>query len=583
MEAQTQPTGLSLAGPSLDVTAGYPGARRVASCLMETPLNASATSAGALFSSTTFLVPPYQREYAWSDDEVSDFWDDLRGGLGEGSYFLGLVILTEEETRKHVVDGQQRILTLTLLAAAMNHEALRIGRRALADRLKSDFLMAIDYDTDEVNPRVVLSDTRDDATLQALVATGSATPDTAADQRDGISDKLADSYSFLLEALRKDLTADPFKRLGMWAEYLTKRVYLAVFVHPDPSAAYRVFEAINTRGRDLTTADLLKNYVISQTAARQQDARYRDWQTISRPLSQAGTGALVQYIRHVITVHAGHVLPRELFTYIAERGRSTGDRDSSRERRRRPRPPSVDELMGTLSDNLPLYMQMVDPTLDGPAEPEWLGVFSALNDLNVISVRPLLLAVSATSEAADGMKAVLRLVVRRIVVGNLGTGNVERRLGDAARQVRDEGAWQAALDGFRDLNPDRLEFVRRLCERSYNKGTLTFLRRAQVQRTVTPDSDGILHMIRPRQATDWTGFRTDDFAFWGSTVGNTLLTSTDRRPKGAGTWDGFKQNLLPLAVDGEDVEALSEYAEWTTSEVTARGLTIAERSAEIWF
>ncbi len=56
---------------------------------MDKPFNASATSAGALFSGNTFEVPPYQREYTWGRDEVREFWDDLSSGLNEGTYFLG--------------------------------------------------------------------------------------------------------------------------------------------------------------------------------------------------------------------------------------------------------------------------------------------------------------------------------------------------------------------------------------------------------------------------------------------------------------------------------------------------------------
>lgn len=95
---------------------------------METPLNASATPAGALLSKSTFVVPPFQREYAWGADEIEEFWSDLRRGLEDESYFLGLIILTDEDGSKHVVDGQQRILTLTMLASAVYHEALRAGR-----------------------------------------------------------------------------------------------------------------------------------------------------------------------------------------------------------------------------------------------------------------------------------------------------------------------------------------------------------------------------------------------------------------------------------------------------------------------
>lgn len=69
---------------------------------MEAPLFASATSAGSLLSSTTFVVPQYQREFAWTVEEVREFWNDLHAGLDEGSYFLGLVILTDEASGRRV-------------------------------------------------------------------------------------------------------------------------------------------------------------------------------------------------------------------------------------------------------------------------------------------------------------------------------------------------------------------------------------------------------------------------------------------------------------------------------------------------
>lgn len=94
-----------------------------------------------------FEVPPFQREYSWQEDEVRDFFRDIRGSLDHDSYFLGLVILTDDDKRKQIVDGQQRIVTLSLLAAALFHEAKRRGRSALADRLQADFLKSIDYET----------------------------------------------------------------------------------------------------------------------------------------------------------------------------------------------------------------------------------------------------------------------------------------------------------------------------------------------------------------------------------------------------------------------------------------------------
>lgn len=101
---------------------------------MHTPLSASASTAGMIVSGNNFIVPQFQREYSWISDQVDDFWNDLQGSLASDSYFLGLLILTEEEGGMHVVDGQQRLITLSLLSAALYHEALSRDRKALADK-----------------------------------------------------------------------------------------------------------------------------------------------------------------------------------------------------------------------------------------------------------------------------------------------------------------------------------------------------------------------------------------------------------------------------------------------------------------
>ena len=136
---------------------------------MQQPLNASASSAGKLLSGFMFEVPQFQREYSWARDEITDFWNDLQSSLEADSYFLGLVILTDKPDRKLVVDGQQRLITLTLLAAAIYFEAKRRDRKRLAESVQADFIRSVDYDTDEINPRLILSDESDNRTFQAIL------------------------------------------------------------------------------------------------------------------------------------------------------------------------------------------------------------------------------------------------------------------------------------------------------------------------------------------------------------------------------------------------------------------------------
>lgn len=543
---------------------------------MQTPLNAAASTAGALLSSSTFMVPQFQREYAWLSDEVSDFWTDLSNNIDNESYFLGLVILTEDEdddsdlARKHVVDGQQRLITLTLLANCIYLEARERGRKALADRIQADFLRSIDYESEDINSRVVLSDESDNNTLQYILDEGGV-PRGRKDGSD-VSKRIIESHKFLARELAEDISIDPFKRLGKWAEFLTHRLYFAVFLHPDASSAYQVYEVINTRGKDLTTADLLKNFVLSQTAKKLREDRYREWQSISDQFVVEGSNNFVQYIRHVVTVQSGHILPKDLYGFLAGRTKQTD--------RQRPNP---EQLMLLLRARLPLYLQMVDPSLAGPMEGEQLNIFEALNSLGVIAVRPILLALSDLSHSLEGMRYVLKLVVRRIVVGNLGTGNIERKFGEAALRIRKNQRWEVLRDELGDLNPSKSEFVEQLRKRRLNKSVLEFVRRSIVQNTITPRAVGSLHFIWTKQTTEWHDMPEKDGSAWGSTIGNTFLSVLDRRDHGANDWDGFKDTMLPTAVTGEWVDRLEEVETWDADAVEKLGTELAEKAGEVWY
>lgn len=540
---------------------------------MDTPLNASANSAGAVFSNNMFEIPRFQREYSWGDDQIDEFWTDTKVSLELDSYFLGLMIFTSPidsvEKRKYVVDGQQRIITISLLANALYYEATNRDRKALAERIQAVFLRSIDYDSDLQLPRVKLSDPEADKTFRSILDTGNVPSDLSGDK--SLSSRMSESYESLVGKLREDLKSDPFKRLGRWTEFLTNRLYLAVFIHPDPDSAYRVYEVINTRGKDLTTADLLKNYILSQ-AGEQQPSRYEQWQRIAKQFSAAGGSNLVQYIRHIVTVQSGYVLPKDLFGFIAGRMNSGSDRS----------PPTPLRLMDLLEDNLPLYLQMIDPTSGGPAPSEALGVFSALNNLNVITVRPILLACSESYDPQSGMEYILKLVVRRIIVGTLGTGNVERKFGEAAKEIREKDNWKAMIDRLEDLNPSKEEFVRQLGRRSFNKQVLHFIRRSIVQKSITPSNEGFMHFIWTKNPV-FDGLKEDEGAFWASTIGNTFLSEVGKRPGTVTDWKSFASDMLPSAADGEWVESLNSTEIWNANSVEKLGAELAEEAGRIWY
>lgn len=112
---------------------------------------------------------------------------------------------------------------------------------------------------------------------------------------------------------------------------------------------------------------------------------------------------------------------------------------------------------------------------------------------------------------------------------------------------------------------------------------LEFLRRSVVARSITPDFEGKLHFIWTRQASQSFTITEEEGAFWGSTIGNTFLSTLSRRPKQANDWDGFKEHLIPTAVTGEWTIKLKKVKEWNASAVEKMGADLASAAGDIWY
>jgi hypothetical protein len=544
--------------------------------MLQSPLNADADNAGAIFSTSLFNVPRFQRQYAWGMSELEDFWNDLKDSLDSKSdYFLGLIILTESGKRKQIVDGQQRLLTLSLLAASLYHTSIRIERHALADKIASTFLYHVDFQTDEEIQRIHLSDPAsndifrrllDARESHALLSNARTSPDT-----DGSSsERLIDAYRFLTAKLKSDLKDQAFSRLGAWAEFIITKLYFAAFMHNEPATAYQVFEVINTRGKDLTTADLLKNFVMSNASESDVDAVYRKWEAIASNFPTEGSNNLVQYIRHVVTSYYGHVLPRELYTFLIGRN-SEGGRKG----------PSASELVDLLEENLEPYLQMVDPSLSGPASEKQLKIFASLNQLNVIALRPILLAGQSSNAPDDVAEFALKLAIRRMVVGNLGTGNVERRFGDAARDIRGSGNVASLTRQLSDLNPKPEEFAERLKSRTLNKGLLSYLRRSAVQGDIVPINDGVLQWIWQSQDGNWQA-ETEQDRSWTYSIGNSVLSDQKKRLP-VRSWDDWKISVLPHVKSLDEQEDLKSFKYWSEREAAIFGNGVIRNLLHVWY
>lgn len=121
---------------------------------------------GKLLLDRRLAVPKYQRSYSWTEEEVGELWDDLIRALDEGytDYFLGTVVLSTSSDEREdgddgpfVIDGQQRLATISLLLVALRDLYVAEGnetRAALVERFLSDH----DVETLEIQPRLTLNE-----------------------------------------------------------------------------------------------------------------------------------------------------------------------------------------------------------------------------------------------------------------------------------------------------------------------------------------------------------------------------------------------------------------------------------------
>ena len=547
---------------------------------MTAPLTASAKKAKELMSDSRFRIPPFQREYSWQESQVENLWNDLTSSVKEPNYFLGLVILTDIGKEMNVIDGQQRLVTITLLAKALHNKAIELDQVDLANQIDMIFLREVTNSaTQKKVLRISFMDESDNVTFNAILDGDSASVNGLS--KDMTSNTMIKSFNHLSKNLDKYLEGDAIKRLGDLTDFLKDNVFFAVFVHPNDSAAYRIFEVVNTRGRELTTADLLKNYVLSEASdQKEREKYYADWQRLSKDFSSgSGNNTFVQYIRHVVTVKCGNIPGKDLYDVLS------GNKKNERYQ------PSSSRLLGMLSTRLELYSQIVDPSLysqkadsslSGPADGRELEIFDAFKSLGVVQVRPILLALSDLDDGVSGMEFLLRLIVRLMVVESIGTGKVEAALGDAARKLSEDGDPGKLHSYLASLNPTKEQFVSQLTDRSLPKRTLTFVRRSMLQKKTTPEKLGTLHWIMP-EYPGWGGLNESESDLV-TTFGNSVLASAPSRPKRASeSWDAFKDSLLNLALDGEIVAQLRQCPDWDAKAIKRMGQMAAEGAAEIWY
>ncbi len=255
-----------------------------------------------------FSIPDYQRPYSWGLEQVGDLLADIRTAMQDDDgvipiqdlspYFLGSVVLIKDPLRPEaqVVDGQQRLTTLTIMLSVLRE----LAPAPLAIKLQSFVCEEADMLTGaqarfRLSPR-----TRDrDFFRRHIQAMGGlAGLDAAGDEIPEAQANMRANALFLKEQLA-ELPQGYRDRL---AAFLLQRCFLVVVCASDQEAAYRIFSVMNDRGLDLSATDILKAEIIGALPENEELRKtYTDiWEDCEASLGRSAFEDLFAHIRMIV-------------------------------------------------------------------------------------------------------------------------------------------------------------------------------------------------------------------------------------------------------------------------------------------
>lgn len=261
-----------------------------------------------------YLVPDYQREYAWTDEQVKFFLDDINEEFdgskdSESDYFMGtMVVCPRKDKTFEVIDGQQRLTTMVIaLSAARDHITSRAWKPV---QLISPLLFALHMDengNERQMDRVRLQ-YQDSAKTLAAIASGSFNDDS--DEKASLSsENLRLAYDTALDFFSAEFDKDE-ESFRKFISYFINRVRLIRVVAEDVAHALKIFETINARGLGLGPVDLLKNLLFMHSNPEQYATLKTTWSKMVSVLHGARENPL-RFVRYFIFANYKSELIRE--------------------------------------------------------------------------------------------------------------------------------------------------------------------------------------------------------------------------------------------------------------------------------
>lgn len=548
-----------------------------------------------LKASSQFIVPIYQRLYSWQEPECSQLWSDIvRAGSDKnlGAHFTGSIVYVAREQSTNtsaepdlLIDGQQRVTTVTLILAALvaHLKELPVNdqepREGFSPRkIRNRFLINDDEDGDK-QYKLLLSQSDRDALL-SIVQGLEPQPDE--------SNQVITNYLYFRDLLKQS-TSD----LATVCAGLDKLIVVDVKLERGIDNPQLVFEAMNSTGKKLTQADLIRNFVLMDLPPREQERIYTHiWRPMELEFSTSSEGIFDDFVRHYLTVKTGDI-PRLGDIYEAFKSYATARARAGE---------TTESLVSELREYASRYACIA---LGREQDRKLKQAFTDLEQIRADVVYPLLLTVYTDFEertiGTDELYEIVQLVISYIfrrAVCRVPTNSLNKTFATLAGSIRKDRYLESIKAAFLRLRTYRAfptddEFLHALKttdlynfrRRSYLMRSLENLGRKE---RVTIEEYTIEHILPQNEnlSSHWKESLGEEWERlhqqYLHTLGNLTLTGYNSEysdhpfPKKRDMRGGFRESPLRLNA------GLGQLKSWNVEEIERRAERLAHDALTLW-
>lgn len=543
---------------------------------------------GGVLRQYSLIVPPNQREYSWTEREVSDLFHDLNRAISEeaSEYFLGsIVTIPKKLGTLEVVDGQQRLATTAILLAAIrNYLQNKEREKLIVEDIENNFLTVIDRDARDRVSRLRLNVA--DAGFfdeRVLRNNQNAAKSAISHTLIGEAAELARQYvSGLVRAHDEKHHGDVLNR---WVGFILHRAIVILLKVPSDANAYKMFETLNDRGLRTSQSDLVKNYLFGESGERLPEAQQK-WTSIKSLLESLDDDDItINFLRQMLISLYGYLRQPDVYEIVQRHARGAA---------------STLQFLTKLESGATDYVAMLNPE-----HQKWnryptstRRAIQTLILLGMKPMRPVILSISRAFDPPEADKALRMLVnlsVRFLIVGGARSGSVEQALATAARDIS-EGKITTArqlLDSLGKIAPKDPELKAQFTVATVSQASLAryYLRALELTVKGDPfpcfvpneneDVINLEHVLPKNPEGNWPQFTADQADALYRRLGNMALLQAKQNADLRSA--AFAEKKLVFAASPYELtNQISRANDWTPDAIDDRQKVMADLALKTW-